>query len=129
MIGPEKSELRKERNKQTLLRARIAPAAPSAPKAPDARPEGEALIRPLHLGPLTVSVPMLLSPMAGVTNWPFRVLCQRFGGGGMYVAEMITSRALIAGNEKAFQLLFRSYTPTILSCCALSKCCARKIDH
>ncbi|MBR4399381.1 MAG: tRNA dihydrouridine synthase DusB [Aeriscardovia sp.] len=109
MIGPEKSELRKERNRQTLLKARIAPAALSAPKAPAARPEGEALIRPLQLGPLTVSVPMLLSPMAGVTNWPFRVLCQRFGGGGMYVAEMITSRALIAGNEKAFQLL--SFSP------------------
>ncbi|MBR6440401.1 MAG: tRNA dihydrouridine synthase DusB [Aeriscardovia sp.] len=59
---------------------------------------------------MTLGVPMLLSPMAGVTNWPFRVLCQRYGGGeGMYVAEMITSRALIAGNEKAFQLL--SFSP------------------
>ncbi|MBQ1803896.1 MAG: tRNA dihydrouridine synthase DusB, partial [Bifidobacteriaceae bacterium] len=67
-------------------------------------------IKPLCLGPLKLEVPMLLSPMAGVTNWPFRVLCQRFGKGeGMYVAEMVTARALIAGNEKAFRLL--SFSP------------------
>ncbi|MBQ3829219.1 MAG: tRNA dihydrouridine synthase DusB [Aeriscardovia sp.] len=65
---------------------------------------------PLCLGPLKLKTPMLLSPMAGVTNWPFRVLCQRFGKGeGMYVAEMVTARALIAGNEKAFRLL--SFSP------------------
>ncbi|MBQ1803379.1 MAG: tRNA dihydrouridine synthase DusB [Aeriscardovia sp.] len=70
----------------------------------------EGKIGPLCLGPLKLQTPMLLSPMAGVTNWPFRVLCQRFGKGeGMYVAEMVTARALIAGNEKAFRLL--SFSP------------------
>ncbi|MBQ5493283.1 MAG: tRNA-dihydrouridine synthase, partial [Aeriscardovia sp.] len=107
MIQSEKSELRKERNRQTLLKAKITSSL--APKSSGALPERDLSIKPLRLGPLEVGVPMLLSPMAGVTNWPFRVLCQRFGGGGMYVAEMITSRALIAGNEKAFQLL--SFSP------------------
>lgn len=107
MIQSEKSELRKERNRQTLLKAKIASSL--APKSSGALPERDFSIKPLRLGPLEIGVPMLLSPMAGVTNWPFRVLCQRFGGGGMYVAEMITSRALIAGNEKAFQLL--SFSP------------------
>ena len=107
MSQPEKSELRKERNRQTLLKAKIVPS--SCPQEGAPSPEGAFSVKPLHLGPLTLETPMLLSPMAGVTNWPFRVLCQRFGGGGMYVAEMITSRALIAGNEKAFQLL--SFSP------------------
>ncbi|MBQ1356934.1 MAG: tRNA-dihydrouridine synthase, partial [Aeriscardovia sp.] len=107
MIQSEKSELRKERNRQTLLKAKITSSL--APKSSGALPERDFSIKPLRLGPLEIGIPMLLSPMAGVTNWPFRVLCQRFGGGGMYVAEMITSRALIAGNEKAFQLL--SFSP------------------
>lgn len=105
----EKAELRKERNRQTLLRAKIAGSSQTASKDALVSSEGKLRIKPLHLGPLSIDMPMLLSPMAGVTNWPFRVLCQRFGRGGMYVAEMITSRALIAGNEKAFRLL--SFSP------------------
>ena len=107
-MNSEKSELRKERNRQTLLKAKIAKGTSPA-LSPDSK-RGEEEIKPLCLGPLKLEVPMLLSPMAGVTNWPFRVLCQRFGKGeGMYVAEMVTARALIAGNEKAFRLL--SFSP------------------
>lgn len=46
----------------------------------------------------------MLSPMAGVTNWPFRVLCEGYGPDGLYVAEMITARALTARNPKALRL-------------------------
>ena len=107
-MNSEKSELRKERNKQTLLKAKIAKSSFKTPLPGSAMEEGK--IGPLCLGPLKLQTPMLLSPMAGVTNWPFRVLCQRFGKGeGMYVAEMVTARALIAGNEKAFRLL--SFSP------------------
>ena len=107
-MNSEKSELRKERNRQTLLKAKIAKS--SFPGLPPDPAVGEGKMGPLCLGPLKLKTPMLLSPMAGVTNWPFRVLCQRFGKGeGMYVAEMVTARALIAGNEKAFRLL--SFSP------------------
>ncbi len=37
--------------------------------------------------------------MAGVTNWPFRVLCEEYGPDGPYVAEMITARARIGGAQ------------------------------
>ena len=107
-MNSEKSELRKERNRQTLLKAKIAKSSFPSPLPGSAMQEGK--IGPLCLGPLKLQTPMLLSPMAGVTNWPFRVLCQRFGKGeGIYVAEMVTARALIAGNEKAFRLL--SFSP------------------
>jgi nifR3 family TIM-barrel protein len=67
---------------------------------PPARP-GE--IRPLSFGPLTVSPPVVLAPMAGVTNHPFRAICRRFGA-GLYVSEMITARPLVEGNQKTLKI-------------------------
>src|ERR671912_1689593 len=59
---------------------------------------------PLKLGDkLTISPPVVLAPMAGVTNYPFRALCKRFGA-GLYVSEMITARPLVEGNEKTLKL-------------------------
>ena len=75
-MNSEKSELRKERNRQTLLKAKIAKSSFKSPLPGSAMEEGK--IGPLCLGPLKLQTPMLLSPMAGVTNWPFRLLCQRF---------------------------------------------------
>jgi nifR3 family TIM-barrel protein len=54
---------------------------------------------PLVLGPLAVWPPVVLAPMAGVTNYPFRSLCRRFGA-GLYVSEMITARGFIEGNAR-----------------------------
>ncbi len=51
------------------------------------------------IGPLRVWPPVVLAPMAGVTNPPFRTLCRRYGA-GLYVSEMITARALVEGNRK-----------------------------
>src|SRR5262245_33034898 len=64
--------------------------------------------RPIPIGPMTVWPPVVLAPMAGVTNPPFRTLCRRFGA-GLYVSEMITARALVAGNPKT--LLLASFGP------------------
>jgi len=58
---------------------------------------------PLVIGPLEVWPPVVLAPMAGVTNPPFRTLCRRFGA-GLYVSEMITARALVEGNEKTWRM-------------------------
>ncbi len=48
---------------------------------------------------MAVDPPVVLAPMAGVTNIAFRRLCRRFGA-GLYVSEMITARALVEGNAK-----------------------------
>jgi nifR3 family TIM-barrel protein len=53
----------------------------------------------LKLGPLAVDPPVVLAPMAGVTNIAFRRLCRTYGA-GLYVSEMITARALVEGNAK-----------------------------
>ncbi|HTI24592.1 MAG TPA: tRNA-dihydrouridine synthase, partial [Kutzneria sp.] len=46
----------------------------------------------LRIGPHTVDPPVVLAPMAGITNTAFRQLCRQYGA-GLYVCEMITSRA------------------------------------
>ena len=53
----------------------------------------------VRVGPIAVDPPVVLAPMAGVTNAPFRTLCRRFGA-GLYVSEMITARALVEANAK-----------------------------
>ncbi len=57
----------------------------------------------MKIGPIDIETPVILAPMAGVTNAPFRRLCRRFGG-GLYVNEMVSARALVEGNEKTLKL-------------------------
>jgi nifR3 family TIM-barrel protein len=70
-------------------------ASPRHAHTPVARP-GE--FAPLSLGPLEVWPPVVLAPMAGVTNYPFRSLAREFGA-GLYVSEMITARGFLLGNR------------------------------
>ncbi len=58
---------------------------------------------PIRLGGLSISPPVVLAPMAGVTNYPFRALCRKFGA-GLYVSEMITARPLVEGRQKTLRL-------------------------
>ncbi len=60
-------------------------------------------VAPLRLGPLTVDPPVVLAPMAGVTDAPFRVLCASFGG-GLFVNQMVTARALLEGHATSWEL-------------------------
>ncbi|MBM3986193.1 MAG: tRNA dihydrouridine synthase DusB, partial [Planctomycetes bacterium] len=59
---------------------------------------------PLVLSPsIAIWPPVVLAPMAGVTNPPFRALCRRMGA-GLYVAEMLHARGLTEGNAKTLKL-------------------------
>ncbi|HEX3781022.1 MAG TPA: tRNA dihydrouridine synthase DusB [Pseudonocardiaceae bacterium] len=49
---------------------------------------------PLRIGPYLADPPVVLAPMAGITNVAFRRLCREYGA-GLYVCEMITTRALV----------------------------------
>ena len=59
--------------------------------------------RALQLGGLEVWPPVVLAPMAGVTNYPFRKLCRDYGA-GLYVSEMITARGYLLENRMTHQL-------------------------
>ena len=64
----------------------------------------------LEIGNIALSSPVILAPMAGVTNVAFRSLCreqevQRTGTvSGLYVCEMVTARALVERNEKTMKM-------------------------
>ncbi|HEY6932107.1 MAG TPA: tRNA dihydrouridine synthase DusB [Marmoricola sp.] len=61
-------------------------------------------MNPLHLGNVRVDTPVVLAPMAGITNAAYRRLC-REQGAGLYVCEMITSRGLVEGDETTRRML------------------------
>ena len=69
----------------------------------DVAPAQPGEFAPLQVGPMRVWPPVVLAPMAGVTNYPFRSLCRRFGA-GLYVSEMITARPLVEGNQKTLRI-------------------------
>lgn len=58
----------------------------------------------LQYGKHQIAVPVVLAPMAGITNTAFRRLCQEYGG-GLYVSEMVTSRALVERTEESMRLI------------------------
>ncbi len=80
----------------------------------DVAPAKPGEFRPLALGPLSIWPPVVLAPMAGVTNPPFRSLCREFGA-GLYVSEMITARPLVEKNQKTDKLASFSEDETIRS--------------
>ncbi len=59
---------------------------------------------PLKYGKLVIDTPVVLAPMAGITNTAFRRLCREFGG-GLYVSEMVTSRALVEQTEGSMRII------------------------
>jgi nifR3 family TIM-barrel protein len=58
----------------------------------------------LRIGPIEVDPPVVLAPMAGVTNTAFRRLCAEHGA-GLYVSEMVSARALVEGNARTGRML------------------------
>ncbi len=74
------------------------------------------VLPPLHIGRHVIESPVVLAPMAGITNRAFRRICREFGSEGLdagglsgasslYVNEMVTSRALVERNELTMRLI------------------------
>ena len=51
------------------------------------------IISPISVGPVTIDMPVILAPMTGVTDMPFRTLVRRYGS-GLNVTEMIATAAM-----------------------------------
>ena len=74
------------------------------------------VLPPLHIGRHLIESPVVLAPMAGITNRAFRRLCREYGSAGLeaggasgatslYVAEMVTSRALVERTPDTMRLI------------------------
>ncbi|MBM3656242.1 MAG: tRNA dihydrouridine synthase DusB [Actinobacteria bacterium] len=64
----------------------------------------ESLHLPIRGGGLDLTAPVVLAPMAGITNAAFRTLC-REQGAALFVSEMVTARALIEGNDETLRMI------------------------
>ncbi len=57
-----------------------------------------------RIGEVELTTPVVLAPMAGITNAAFRLLC-REQGAGLFVSEMVTARALVERNEETLRMI------------------------
>ena len=58
----------------------------------------------IRVGPVTLDNPVILAPMSGVTDLPFRRLVKRRAGAGLVVSEMIASAAMVRQNRKTLMM-------------------------
>ncbi len=72
------------------------------PIALASHPPAAPRIEPIRIGPLTIDCPVILAPMTGVTDMPFRKLVRHFGS-GLNVTEMIASPAMIRETRQSLQ--------------------------
>ena len=59
-------------------------------------------IHPIQIGPVRIEAPVILAPMTGVTDMPFRTVVRRYGC-GLNVTEMIASQAMIRETRQSLQ--------------------------
>jgi nifR3 family TIM-barrel protein len=60
------------------------------------------LLHPIQIGPIRIETPVILAPMTGVTDMPFRKIVRRYGS-GLNVSEMIASQAMIRETRQSLQ--------------------------
>nr|WP_328841337.1 tRNA dihydrouridine synthase DusB [Nakamurella leprariae] len=94
LLAPAPTEALTEGPTEAPAGTPTAPAAEGVPAAPGG----------LQVGPFQVWPPVVLAPMAGITNASFRKLCREFGA-GLYVCEMITTRALVERRPKTLEMI------------------------
>lgn len=64
----------------------------------------EPLLKPIQVGRLTIERPVALAPMAGVTNWPFRLLCKEKGC-GLVVTEFVSDKAIQFDSKRTQEMM------------------------
>jgi tRNA-dihydrouridine synthase B len=61
-------------------------------------------LKPIHVGKVRIEEPVILAPMSGVSDMPFRALVKSYGA-GMVVSEMIASQAVVHENRKTLKMM------------------------
>src|SRR5580698_878751 len=69
----------------------------------------------LAFGNLRLATPLLLSPLAGYTTLPFRLVIREVGGVGLCTTDLVNARSLIEKNKKALKLIESSAADTPLA--------------
>jgi len=71
--------------------------------APTSSPAASPLLRPITVGPIRIDAPVILAPMSGVTDLPFRRICRELRA-PMVVSEMIASQAMVRENRQTLKM-------------------------
>jgi nifR3 family TIM-barrel protein len=84
---------------------------------PFALPQRATLAYPdrVQIGPLKLASNLFLSPLAGYTNLPFRLVVREIGGVGLCTTDLVNARSLLEKNPKAFKLIETSAADTPLA--------------
>lgn len=69
----------------------------------------------MRIGSLTIPTPLFLSPLAGYTNLPFRLVVREVGGVGLCTTDLVNARSLLEKREKAFKLIETNAADTPLA--------------
>src|SRR5690348_4163037 len=64
-----------------------------------------AIMMPMQIGTLTLSSNLFLSPLAGYTNLPFRLVVREIGGVGLCTTDLVNARSLLEKNKNALKLV------------------------
>jgi nifR3 family TIM-barrel protein len=87
----------------------VAPVDPPVAGAPGTRVPGTTRpLAPVRIGAVTLETPLVVAPMAGMTDSAFRRLVKRQGGCGLVVTEMVSSEGLVRGIERTLE--YAEYT-------------------
>ena len=62
-------------------------------------------IKKIKIGDVVLNNNILLAPMAGITDMPFRTMCEKYSNPGLVYTEMLSSRALVYNDEKTKKLM------------------------
>ena len=57
-------------------------------------------LKKLQIGDVELENNIILAPMAGVTDLPFRIICKKYGNPGLVCNEMVSSKAIVYEDEK-----------------------------
>src|SRR5439155_12596828 len=76
----------------------------------------------MRLGALTLESNLFLSPLAGYTNLPFRLVVREVGGVGLATTDLVNARSLLEKNHKALKLVETSPADRPLSVQLLASC-------
>ncbi|MGE5210574.1 MAG: tRNA dihydrouridine synthase DusB [Acidobacteriota bacterium] len=94
-----------------------------------------------RIGQFELSAPVVLAPMAGVTNAPFREMCRRFAPGLVYVNEMVMAIPVVHGNAKTDRMItfapdehprslqIYGSDPDVMGRAVAKLCDAGRVDH
>ena len=63
------------------------------------------MIKQLQIGNVTLENNLILAPMAGVTDLPFRIVCKKYGNPGLVCNEMVSAKAIYYQDEKTLEMI------------------------